>query len=222
MPLLLRTPDFLKRLRQLSERTPFEFPADAIPSHFRRAGVLIPFWEEAGQIRVLLTERAAHLSGHPGQVSFPGGRLEAGESWEQAAVREAYEEVGIDPARVEVLGRLDDAWSGAGHHLVPVVAWLEGTPHFEANPGEVAKLLMPRVADLLRPEARSEEEVQHRGTRYLNQILEWPGGRVYGLSTDLLLEVLAWASGGEPNRGPVRLQEMHTFMDLAPSSGGAS
>ena len=214
MPPTPQVPDFLQRLRQLASRTPFEFPADAIPSHFRRAGVLIPFWEEAGQLRVLLTERAAHLSGHPGQVSFPGGQLEAGESWEQAAVREATEEVGIDPARVEVLGRLDDAWSGAGHHLVPVVAWLEGTPRFQANPGEVAKLLTPSVADLLRPGARSEEEIQHRGTRYLNQILDWPGGRVYGLSTDLLLEVLEWATGGEPNRGPARLQEMKTFMTM--------
>jgi 8-oxo-dGTP pyrophosphatase MutT (NUDIX family) len=210
--------DFSSRLRQLSGRRPFEFPRQSIPSHFRRASVLIPFWVEDGVLRVLFTERAAHLSGHPGQVSFAGGRLEPGESWEQAAVREAHEEVGLDPARVEVLGRLDDAWSGAGHHLVPVVAWVEGVPHFEANPGEVAELLMPSVADLLRPEAQSEEEVEHRGMKYRNRIVEWPGGgRVYGLSTDLLLEALEWGTGGEPERGPVRLQELQSFMDLDPA-----
>ena len=114
---------FQQRLRQLGDRQPFEFPADSIPTDFRRAAVLVPFWEEAGEVRVLLTRRSRRMSRHAGEVAFPGGLLEEGASWEQAALRETHEEVGIDASRIEIVGRLDDAWSGARNHLVPVVGW---------------------------------------------------------------------------------------------------
>ena len=184
--------------------------------------MLILFWEVPGDTCVLLTRRSLEMSRHAGQVSFPGGLLEAGESWEEAALREAEEEVGIDPTRVEVLGRLDDAWSGSGNHLVPVVGWLDTPPSLSANPDEVDEIFAPQVSALLRPEAISTEEILVRGIRYSNSIVEWTGGRAYGLSADLLLEALGWATGGESRRGPTRLaaktlnhirQALHTFCE---------
>ena len=198
-------------LERLRSRAPYRFPEHAVPAHFRRAAVLVPFWAEPAALRVLLTRRASRMSRHAGQVAFPGGMLESGETHEQAALREAHEEVGIDPALVEVLGRLDDAWSGAGSHIVPVVAWLRARPRLEANPAEVDEILVADVADLLKPASRSEERVLRDGVEYVNPIVEWPGGRAYGLSADLLLEALAWVSGGTPERGPARLRDLDSW-----------
>ena len=100
------------RLRALGSRTRFTFPPEVIPESFGRAAVLIPFWRKGAQLRVVLTQRAPNLRTQGGMVSFPGGVLEDGETWAEAAIREAHEEVGLDPASVEVLGLLDDAWSG--------------------------------------------------------------------------------------------------------------
>jgi 8-oxo-dGTP pyrophosphatase MutT (NUDIX family) len=206
-----RPAGFRRALEVLRERESFRFPADAVPDDFRRAAVLIAFWPDGEDVRCALTRRTMHLSSHKGQVAFPGGRVDPGESWREAALREAHEEVGLDPTHVEVIGDLDDAWSGAGHHLVPVVGWLEAAPELEPNPAEVDEILLPRLSELLRPEAHDVEEVVHDGRRYVNHILNFEGGRVFGLSTDLLMEALAWGRGETPRRGPERLEELHSF-----------
>ena len=100
-----------RRLRELEMRTPFRFPATAIPDKFRQAAVLILLWEEAGVPHTLLTVRASHLSSFAGQVCFPGGRLDQGEDFQQAALRETDEEVGI-PADREHLRAYPGAFSG--------------------------------------------------------------------------------------------------------------
>ena len=159
----------------------------------------------------VLTRRAARLSSHAGQMAFPGGRLDEGESAVEAALREAEEEIGLARDRVEVLGRLDDAWSGAGHLLVPVVGWLGERPSLRANPAEVQEIHEPRVSELLAPEAYAEEEVELGDERFTNSILRWPEGQVYGLSTGLLIEALAWGVGLEAPAGPERLRSLRAF-----------
>jgi 8-oxo-dGTP pyrophosphatase MutT (NUDIX family) len=217
----LSSDDMLTRLRALSKRTRFEFPAASIPDDFRRSAVLILFWHEDGEVRVVLTRRNARMRSHPGQVAFPGGKLEPGEDWRTAALREAEEEVGIAPDDVEVMGLLDDAWSGARHHLVPVVGWLHGPARFRANPDEVAEILIAPVSALLAPEAKSHEVVEHQGMQFVNAILQWPEGRIYGLSADLMLEALAWLGGEDPSRGPVRLGELIAIHGLDPEGSDA-
>lgn len=202
---------FRNALEVLRNREPFRFPAHAIPDDFRRAAVLIAFWPDGDDVRCVLTRRSAHLSTHKGQVAFPGGRVDPGESWREAALREAYEEVSLDPSHVEVIGELDDAWSGAGHHIVPVVGWVESPAPLRPNPGEVAEILLPRLSEMLRPDALSHQEVTHEGRTYHNRIVSFEGGPVYGLSTDLLLEALAWGTGERPERGPERLSELQAY-----------
>lgn len=203
---------FYAGLSKLRDREPFRFPPGELPSHFRRAAVLLPFWSSDGEVWVVLTRRSPRLSQHSGQTAFPGGRLDPNETWTRAALREAHEEVGIEPDSVEILGELDDAWSGAGHHIVPVVGWLSGRPELRSNPAEVAEILVARVSELLRPESRGEDEVFHDGIRYVNPTLAWSGGDAYGLSADLLLEALAWGMGERPSRGPVRLGELRSYL----------
>lgn len=177
--------------------------------------MLILFWEDAGTLRTLLTRRPAHMSRHAGQIAFPGGILEEGESYRDAAVREAHEEVGLDPSSIEVVGRLDDAWSGAGNRLAPFVALSKVRPRLSANPAEVADILTPDVAPLLRPEARGQEMVEWRGIEYANETVEFEGGKAYGLSADLLLEALEWGGGHAPRRGEARLRDLASYHRLA-------
>lgn len=197
-----------RRLRALPSRDRFAFPPEVIPDFYRRAAVLIPFWREGDELFVVLTERARKLRSHAGMVSFPGGVLEPGESWEDAAIREAHEEVALDPNRVEVLGQLDDAWSSAKHHLVPVVAWLDRAPSLIANPDEVARIMIASVSEVLEPEARSEETVYLGTVACINTTIEVSSGSVFGLTADLLLEAVEWATGQSPERGRTRLREL--------------
>jgi 8-oxo-dGTP pyrophosphatase MutT (NUDIX family) len=100
-------------------------PAQRIP-----AAVLVPLVERAGDWTVLLTQRAATLKDHAGQISFPGGRIEPGDPdpW-RAALREAHEEIGLSASFVEFAGYLPDHWVGTGFRVTPVVAFVN--PAFE-------------------------------------------------------------------------------------------
>lgn len=106
------------------------------------AAVLVPLVEREAGMTVLLTQRTAHLAHHPGQISFPGGRLEPEDNGDAVvgALRETTEEIGLAPAHVTVLGRLDDYVTGTGFRVVPVVGLV--TPPFEltADPFEVAEV----------------------------------------------------------------------------------
>lgn len=125
----------------------------------RPSAVLAAFWEHEGALEVLLTRRAGHLRAHRGEVSFPGGRSEPGESAVAAALREAQEEVGLDPAGVEVLGELDHLMTVTSRSfIVPHVGVLPGRPEgLVANPGEVEAVLLVPVAELLLDEVYREE-----------------------------------------------------------------
>lgn len=170
--------------------------------------MLLPFWEDGGDIHVALIRRAESLRVHPGEVAFAGGIVDAGESFTEAAVREAREEIDLDPIGIEFLGRLDDAWSGFGHHIAPVVAWLSAPPQLTPNPAEVAEVLAARLSEILRPEARSVEELSVAGLSYTNVTLRWSGGSVDRLYAELLLEAIEWGMGERPSTGPVRLRSM--------------
>src|SRR5688572_28246902 len=92
-----------------------------MPERRTAAAVLVPILLH-DEPTILLTLRAAAMSSHAGQVSFPGGRIEAGETPEAAALREAAEEVGLDPRLPELLGRLPEHRTCTGFHVTPVVA----------------------------------------------------------------------------------------------------
>jgi 8-oxo-dGTP pyrophosphatase MutT (NUDIX family) len=114
------------------------------------AAVLVPLFEEGGEARVVLTRRAAHLRTHTGEVSFPGGRLDAGETPEEGARREAAEEIGLDPSSVEVVGRLTPvATFSSGAVVTPVVGVLAGRPRLVANRSEVEHVFDVALGTLL-------------------------------------------------------------------------
>src|SRR5204862_6387272 len=132
-------------------------PAD-LPGPPRPAAVLVPLFEEDGETRIILTRRAAHLRSHTGEVSFPGGRLEPGEEAVAAALREASEEVGLDPAQVEILGQLAPLTTmSSAAAITPFVGVLTNRPVLHPNPAEVEVAFDVALADLLADGVYREE-----------------------------------------------------------------
>ncbi|HEX8660537.1 MAG TPA: CoA pyrophosphatase [Brevundimonas sp.] len=106
----------------------------------RPAAVLIPVIAGPEGATVLLTRRADSLTSHTGQIAFPGGRLDPGETAVEAALREAMEEVALDPSKVEVLGVGDAYETGTGFLITPVIGWLTEPPQTTPAPAEVAEV----------------------------------------------------------------------------------
>lgn len=125
-----------------ARRSDFDLnPGTARPERtLRPAAVLIPVIAGPEGATVLMTRRADSLASHTGQIAFPGGRLDPGETAVEAALREAMEEVALDPAKVEVLGVGDAYETGTGFLITPVVGWLAEYPETTPAPDEVAEV----------------------------------------------------------------------------------
>lgn len=123
----------------------------------REGAVLMLFGDGARGPDLLVTERSREMRSHPGQISFPGGSLDPGDTGPQAAaLREAQEEVGLDPAGVEVLAELPQLWLPPSNFAVtPVLAWWrDPSPVGVASPAEVASVHRVPIAELLDPAYR--------------------------------------------------------------------
>jgi len=207
---------FFQRLQQLPERAIMQFPAGTLPERYRTAAVLLCFWPaEVDRVELVMTRRTEQVSSHQGQVSFPGGRVDAADaSSDAAALRETWEELGVATELVTIMGRLDDAWSRYGHHVIPYVGWLEQRPVLRPNPREVAEVMIADMATLMRPEAEREHQVifpKGSSVTHVSKAYAWDGGYVWGLTADLLLELILWIRGEPSNRGQARLERMRKF-----------
>jgi mutator protein MutT len=144
----------LQRLRGILEERP-AIEIDA-PQH-RRACVLIPLIRSDAGWSILFTKRSENLAAHSGQIAFPGGTVEAGETLEAAAVREAEEEVGIPPQHVELIGRLDDVITHSGFLVAPFVGLIHEPFEIviqEAEVVEVFQVPLEALLDSANPEVR--------------------------------------------------------------------
>lgn len=204
---------FISRLETLSERETQEFPVEDIPTPYKQAAVLLPFAASAaGGVELIMTKRSETLANHGGQVSFPGGTVDpADESLQAAALREAQEEIGLLPEHVTIMGRLDDAWGRYGHHVIPFVGWLDHRPELTPDPNEVAEVLIADMEILMQPESSRKHEIMLGDVRYMAEAFSWDGGYVWGLSADLLLELILWVKGEPSNRGALRLEKMKKY-----------
>ena len=168
----------------------WEERADAADG-LRVSAVLAPLFEQDGETRVVLTRRASTLSTHRSEVSFPGGRANPDEPLVDAALREAWEEIRLDPALVDVIGTLTPLTTYTSAALVyPFVGVLPGRPELHANPTEVEVVFDVALADLLAEGVHRSEQWGFEGTDRELQFFDLPGDIVWGATGRMLLELL--------------------------------
>lgn len=141
-------------------RSDFDLNRDHPPleAPLKPAAVLIGIVERSEGLSVILTRRSDTLRSHTGQVAFPGGRCDPGESPWQAALREAEEEIGLDPAHVTLAGMSTPYRTGTGYHVAPVVGFVRPGFTLQPNPDEVAEVFEPPFSFLMDPANHEQRE----------------------------------------------------------------
>ena len=166
-------------------------PGDLVEGHpgeHRQAAVLVAITDRA-KPGLILTQRREHMRTHAGQVAFPGGRIDEGEDATAAALREAYEELGLNPALVRLLGEADPYCTVTGYCVAPVIGVIPPDLELVANPEEVADWFEAPLDFVLDPANQREMSAEYRGRlRHYYQI-NWNGRHIWGATAAMLVNL---------------------------------
>ncbi|HEX5070927.1 MAG TPA: CoA pyrophosphatase [Vicinamibacterales bacterium] len=156
----------------------------------RQAAALILLYPGEHGPSFALTMRRHDLPHHPGQISLPGGRLDPGERAVDGALREAHEEIGIDPRDVRIAGALSPLWVVVSNFaLQPFVGFIDYRPEFRASPREVSALIETPIASLLDTTRASSEERLRGGIPVTFPYFDFGGHRIWGATAMILSEL---------------------------------
>ena len=158
------------------------------------AAVLIAV-TECDNPAVLLTQRPRTMRDHPGQVAFPGGKIDDGEDAVEAALREAWEELGIEAEQVRVIGTTDRYQTGTGFDITPVLATVPADLPIRPDPREVESWFEAPLAKLMDRSAWSENEVFWKGAMRHYYEMDHEGFRIWGVTAAICINLsrrLAW------------------------------
>ena len=165
------------------------------------AAVLLGLIERPAGLTLLFTERSPDLKDHPGQVSFPGGRIETGDDGPvAAAIREAEEEVGMDRRLVSVAGCLEDLLTVTGFLVTPVVAFVDSAYRPVADGREVAEAFEVPLKYLLDERNIRSTHRERMGTRIRVYEIDYEGHRIWGATASILVQFLSIISNEKRNR----------------------
>lgn len=157
---------------------------------FRPAAVLVPLVAHDVGITVLLTKRTDHLHHHPGQISFPGGRVEETDiSAVMTALRETEEEIGLDPDRVELLGELPEYFTGTGFRVTPVVGLVHPPFELDLDTFEVAEAFEVPLAFLLDTANHKRHSMHYRGRMREYWAMPWKDYYIWGATAGMLVSL---------------------------------
>lgn len=157
----------------------------------RPAAVLIPILQPAtnAPLRLLLTQRTAHLRDHAGQISFPGGGLNPGEGAMAGALREAQEEIGLDPSKVDLFGQMPQYHTGTGFSVSPMIGFVETPCDLVPDPGEVADIFDVPLDFILDPRNMRQETRFYRGAWRSFLAVPWSGRYIWGATAGMLAQL---------------------------------
>lgn len=154
------------------------------------SAVLVPLIERAAGITVLLTRRTENLSSHSGQISFPGGRVEQSDAAPvHTALRESEEEIGLEPTRVEILGRLANYVVGTGYRITPVVGFVDSQQKFVRDEGEVAEIFEVPLELVMEPDNYRREHMRIKNINRSYYVLPYGEYRIWGATASILLNL---------------------------------
>ena len=184
-------------------------PPPLLPGGGRPSAVLVPLFERDGEARLVLTKRPESMPNHPGQIAFPGGKFDPALDTTplDAALREAQEEIGLDPASVEVVGALHPLGTVLGQFSIePFVGVVDGVPDLTPHEWEVASVFDVAIFELLSDEVFREEwwTWDESGYERSMQFYELVGETVWGATARILTGFLAHLTG---TSGPGDWQE---------------
>lgn len=184
-------------------------PPPLLPGGGRPSSVLVALFEDAGEARLVLTKRPETMPNHPGQIAFPGGKFDPAfdATPQDAALREAQEEIGLDPSKVEIVGALHPLGTVLGQFSIePFVGVVEGRPHLVPHEWEVASVFDVPLSELLSDAVFREEwwTWDASGHERSMQFYELIGETVWGATARILTGFLAHLTG---TSGPGDWQE---------------
>ncbi len=182
----------LTELHRAGHAKPVELHEDmrSLPGggEFRPAAVLAAITERANP-GILLIHRPSNMRAHPGQVAFPGGKLDPGESPVEAALRETHEELGIAPETVRVIGESDSYRTGTGYRITPVVGLIPSDTDVFPNPTEVAAWFEAPLEYVLNPANQRAVEFERDGKVWSTWEIIWEEHRIWGATAGLLVNL---------------------------------
>tara|TARA_R110000824_G_scaffold390760_7_gene587722 strand:+ start:26641 stop:27309 length:669 start_codon:yes stop_codon:yes gene_type:complete len=173
--------------------------------NLRGAAVLVPIITYDHGPHVLLTRRADHLGSHAGQVAFPGGKIEPGETVAEAALREADEEVGLKAEFVEVVGYLDAYETGTGFRILPVVGFVRPGFTLTVHDGEVAEVFEVPLSFLMDEDNHERHKTTWRGKEREYYAMPYNGHYIWGATAGMLKNMYERIFAGHDH--PVSIEE---------------
>ena len=172
-------------------------PYDRAHAKLTPAAVLVPLIEHPGGPTVLLTQRTADLKKHPGQIAFPGGRMEPTDADAVAcALREAHEETGLDPVQVDILGSLAPYLTITGFVVTPVVGAIAPPLALTLDPTEVADAFEVPLAFLLDPANHQRVSREYNGLRRAYYAMPYGDRYIWGATAGMLLNLYEALTSG--------------------------
>lgn len=165
-------------------------PRRLSPSDLRQAAVLVPLYVDAGELWTVLTKRTDTLPSHRGQIAFPGGARDLGEDPWGAALREAQEEVGLEPGKVLRLGELDEGETPAGFRIIPCVGAIPYPYEARPNEAEIAEVFNLPLTAFANPRLVEERTVELDGRRRQIRIYHVGNRQIWGLTARILQNLL--------------------------------